>query len=905
MKIFKKTLTLILIMLMVLSIGGNIKVVKAALPPVEYEINSNGEGVLVDYRGKEENVVLPETITLDGQTVPLTQVSEGAFDGCRDLTSIRFSKNIKYISSAAFNFNNKIKEFSVDEENNYFTTIDGALYSKDKKVIIRYPQAKDATIARVYSEATTVLPYAFSGCNKLEQIKIYDKITSIGKYAFEGCRSLKKFTIPEGVEEIEYGTFGYCENMEILNIPSTFKNLNRYMINACYGLKEINISKDSKYLTEENGCIYNINKDTLLVCVNTSNNEELIVPKSVNKVEDYAFVSCKNLKRVVLPEGIKRINNYTFMDCENLIEVNIPSTVEEIGSSAFSYCNSLEYLNIPDGVKKIENNLFYECPNLKSINIPNSVSEIGERLVAEDSSAQIVCNENSYARQYADENNISFRCKDELKIHYYNSKKWDKVNVYGYVESPEGGVRLLTSAWSGQSMVDEGNGWWSYDVPEETTGRFLFNNGFEQDPSQAIPGYECSGEAWIKNSKVIKNNPYNLGKVTVKYILDSPEYEEMADSITLVGEVGSEYTAPAESTLGIIGEYRLSQSYILHSNDEDIKDIINSNREGNYDIDLDDYNNYGIISDVFGDNEETVIYYIYDEAIGGNCWWFSDLETDEKSPQKLGETLNLKFNVIGGTPEETECRLSYRLNNGEWKIIKDYSYKENNQYLYEVEWKPSEIGDYTLRADVLGIDGHKQTNEIKFTIEDSKELSVQSFTSNKLSPQVKGSKITLTADATGEGILQYKFLIRDDKGNWYKLRDFSELNSYEWTAGVSGNKTLFVDVKDESENVVRKELKYTIYNDSNLLINSFTADKISPQESGNKITLTAQGTGLGILQYKFLIKDEKGNWYKLRDFSTSNSCQWVSGPKGSKTLYVDLKDETGNVTRRQMTYLIK
>lgn len=69
--------------------------------------------------------------------------------------------------------------------------------------------------------------------------------------------------------------------------------------------------------------------------------------------------------------------------------------------------------------------------------------------------------------------------------------------------------------------------------------------------------------------------------------------------------------------------------------------------------------------------------------------------------------------------------------------------------------------------------------------------------------------------------------------------------------------------------------------------------------------MIADAIGNGILQYKFLVKYEKGNWYKLRDFSPSNSYVWTSGVVGTKTLYVDLKDESGKVVRKQMMYVIK
>lgn len=47
-------------------------------------------------------------------------------------------------------------------------------------------------------------------------------------------------------------------------------------------------------------------------------------------------------------------------------------------------------------------------------------------------------------------------------------------------------------------------GWWSYEIPEERTVRFIFNNGEgSQEPGQAIPGYECIGEVFIKGGVIM------------------------------------------------------------------------------------------------------------------------------------------------------------------------------------------------------------------------------------------------------------------------------------------------------------------------------------------------------------------------------------------------------------------
>lgn len=184
------------------------------------------------------------------------------------------------------------------------------------------------------------------------------------------------------------------------------------------------------------------------------------------------------------------------------------------------------------------------------------------------------------------------------------------------------------------------------------------------------------------------------------------------------------------------------------------------------------------------------------------------------------------------------------------------------------------------------------------------EIVINSFIADK-KDAISGEKVKLSTNATGYGTLQYKYLVKDDKNNWYKLRDYSISNTYIWTTGSFGKKTLYVDVKDSVGNVKRECIQYDVKNIYPApVINTFTVDK-KDVKTEEKVTLSVNATGTGTLKYKFLIKDDENNWYKLKDYSTSNTFIWTAGKSGNKTLYVDVMDTVGNVTRSSMPYTVK
>ena len=116
------------------------------------------------------------------------------------------------------------------------------------------------------------------------------------------------------------------------------------------------------------------------------------------------------------------------------------------------------------------------------------------------------------------------------------------------------------------------------------------------------------------------------------------------------------------------------------------------------------------------------------------------------------------------------------------------------------------------------------------------------------------------------------------------------------TKGSAGDRYFYVDVKDAAGNVVRSEAL-------NVKIDAATpkvtlTGSSETVNAGAKLTLTAQTTLGSGCTYKFIIFNPSTNqWFKLQDFSSSNTFTWTAGSDGTRLFYVDVKDADGNVTR--------
>jgi hypothetical protein len=182
-----------------------------------------------------------------------------------------------------------------------------------------------------------------------------------------------------------------------------------------------------------------------------------------------------------------------------------------------------------------------------------------------------------------------------------------------------------------------------------------------------------------------------------------------------------------------------------------------------------------------------------------------------------------------------------------------------------------------------------------------KELIINNLNTNVTSPQNVGTEIELTADASGEGTLNYKF-VANLNGKWIVIKDFAIENSVKWTPKQAGNYEITVVVKDSTGKSVSKKISYKI--SSSLAITSFKSNLLSPQKIGTAIILSATGTGVGTLKYRFCVNDGT-NLTVLKDFSTTNTVQWIPKKAGTYIVSVGLVDSTGKAIYTKFSYIVK
>ena len=136
---------------------------------------------------KLENINIPEGVKY---------INASAFASCSSLENITIPDSVISIGGQAFYNCKKLLSIDVGTKNNFYKSIDGNLYTKDGKTLIKYATGK--------KENSFVIP---------------DSVENISAYAFYEC-SLKQIVLPEGLKTIKEYAFSYCDFTEII-IPSS------------------------------------------------------------------------------------------------------------------------------------------------------------------------------------------------------------------------------------------------------------------------------------------------------------------------------------------------------------------------------------------------------------------------------------------------------------------------------------------------------------------------------------------------------------------------------------------------------------------------------------------------------------------------------------------------------------
>ena len=302
--------------------------------------------------------------TIEFET-PITQIPDGAFKNTSiNNNSLRIPSSVATIGAYAF----------------ANTSITGTLTFQDVTEIGEgaFENCKNISSLNFGFSLKKIGDKAFNGCTFPINLSIPNTVTEIGNYAFYKCGEIRKLTLPTSLERIGSYAFADCKNIGgDLLIPSSVKEIGDGAFSNCIGFfGTLEMTHPSRI---DN--LIKIGKEAFAGVRNITG--ALMIPNTVKEIGDGAFRGCISFdKHLTLSKNLTKIGKEAFSGCKKLIgTLSISNTVTEIGDNAFYGCEGLNgYLKISNKLQRIGNYVFYGCSRLiGGLTIPNSVTEIGEK----------------------------------------------------------------------------------------------------------------------------------------------------------------------------------------------------------------------------------------------------------------------------------------------------------------------------------------------------------------------------------------------------------------------------------------------------------------------------------------------------------------------------------------------
>lgn len=272
------------------------------------KLSGESQKVMVTYPSHEYaehpkpigDLIIPTTVAYNDTIYTVTQINNGTFFFCDSLTSVVFSDSLERICNGAF-----------------------------------------------------------GQCTRLAHISAFpETLIDLGSNTFYYCYQLfEPITIPAQITELKSTVFK-DSGITAIHIPAGVISIKQTAFSGCRQLRSIEVDDANPVYDSRNHCnalIETATNTLFLGCKNTN------IPFGVTSIASGAFSSSG--KHIILPNSVERLEDGAFLRCDSLFSITLPSSVSYIGDKALGCLNLTSITSRssvpPTAVFEVEPGVYY------------------------------------------------------------------------------------------------------------------------------------------------------------------------------------------------------------------------------------------------------------------------------------------------------------------------------------------------------------------------------------------------------------------------------------------------------------------------------------------------------------------------------------------------------------------
>lgn len=281
--------------------GSDLLIAAAKEVQIPDGVKGIGEGT---FKGNTtlKKLVIPDSVK---------SIGASAFESCSGLERLEIGSGLSQLGYGAFNSCTALSVITVKANNPTYRAEGNCLILRAEKKIVL-------------------------GC-KDSEIPVGADVKIIGEGAFYNCPGLTSVTLSDTVETVELRAFNNCPNLAKLHIGKNVKSISERGFLSC-GITKLTVDANNATYRGAGNCLIRKADGVLVLgCAGS------VIPTdgSVKVIGSSAFYGCAELEEITIPASVEKVENYAFAECTNLKRVIINTEAVTAVMTNRSACGEL------------------------------------------------------------------------------------------------------------------------------------------------------------------------------------------------------------------------------------------------------------------------------------------------------------------------------------------------------------------------------------------------------------------------------------------------------------------------------------------------------------------------------------------------------------------------------------